>query len=614
MEIIEKIFMGITAVGMAGVSYVVWDIKRHTVYSNQSFKDAAKHYIAIRSLVNIGIYMKYRLEQATKNVEKTQTEFLMRQIKCNLNTEYSKDMGLTSVKTRDDFLRIHRLTCYSDYSRYIHRMISGEKKVLTSADPIVFAVTSGTSGQSNIIPMVRKQSKLFFLEGISVLFKSMVDTFPATKLLNKDFKIFYNPNWRYSVDNTPVGPNSASPDRSKSFLHMYTTPPPAYMVRSEPEALYLYLLFALLDPHLGMIEANFSSIIFNTLFMLEDRLSELVRDIETGQIDPDLNIDPSVREQLSLLISPNPQRAHDIREAAKKGKEGLALRIWPELHIAMGADTGTFDLYADKLRSGYLKGVPLYSPIYAASEGLLGINIWPNQHPTRYLLHPRTQFFEFIPDDLMDQDQPNTLLLHQVKEGSIYELVITNPSCLYRYRFGDVVRVVGFHNQCPIVEFMYRKGQILNVRGEKMSEAVFYEALKDTQSEIFGDDKLVDYCCMESILLDGMDVSEDLKSSKPCYHVFVELEDDDKATVQSFIPKLQKELDTRLQDLSYPYSSFRSKGSIDLLQVHLVKKGSFSLMRLFMLEQKQVASNQYKVPRVLRKQEAVKFMLDKIVK
>lgn len=26
----------------------------------------------------------------------------------------------------------------------------------------------------------------------------------------------------------------------------------------------------------------------------------------------------------------------------------------------------------------------------------------------------------------------------------------------YRYRIGDVVKVVGFHNQCPVVEFQYR--------------------------------------------------------------------------------------------------------------------------------------------------------------
>ncbi|CAG5120944.1 unnamed protein product [Candidula unifasciata] len=611
MAFIKRIVLGVTSIGAVGVSYVVWDIKRHQVYPDQSFKEAARHYTAVRSLTVIGTVMKYRLVRATKNVEKVQTDFLLQQIKDNMDTQYSKDMGLVNVKTRDDFLRIHRLTRYPDYSRYIHQMISGEKKVLTSVDPVIFAVTSGTSGSSSIIPMVGKQTRMFFFEGISVLYKCMVESFPGTAFLYKVFKIFYNPNWRYSVDGIPVGPNSASPDRSKEFLHVYTTPPAAYEVRTEPEALYIYLLFALLDPHVGMIEANFSSIVFNALCTLEQKLPQLIKDIEKGHIDPDLNIDPSVRQELNKLLLPNPQRAQEIREAARMGKEGLALRIWPQLHLAVGADTGTFDLYAQKLRSGYLKGVPLYSPIYAASEGLLGINIWPDQLPTRYLLHPRTQFFEFIPDDVMDQEQPATLLMHQVQKGSIYELVITNPSCLYRYRFGDVVKVVGHYNQCPVVEFMYRKGQILNVRGEKISEAVFYSALRDTVSDI--DLKFVDYCCMESVLLDGMDVSKDLKSPQPCYHVFVEFEDEDSKLVQSLGTKLKQQLDYRLKEKSYPYATFRAKGSIDPIQVHIVRKGSFGLLRLFMLDQSKVASNQYKVPRVLRKEEAVRFLLDKVV-
>lgn len=61
-----------------------------------------------------------------------------------------------------DFLRIHPLTNYSDYSKYISRMMSGEKKVLTSSAVDMFAVTSGTSGASNIVPVVSKQSRIFF--------------------------------------------------------------------------------------------------------------------------------------------------------------------------------------------------------------------------------------------------------------------------------------------------------------------------------------------------------------------------------------------------------------------------------------------------------------------
>lgn len=76
--------------------YVVWDINHHRVYPEQSFRDAARHYVAIRSLTIIGGVMRHRLENATKNVEKAQTKFLLQQIKDNFDTEYSRDMGVSS--------------------------------------------------------------------------------------------------------------------------------------------------------------------------------------------------------------------------------------------------------------------------------------------------------------------------------------------------------------------------------------------------------------------------------------------------------------------------------------------------------------------------------------
>ena len=53
-------------------------------------------------------------------------------------------------------------------------------------------------------------------------------------------------------------------------------------------------------------------------------------------------------------------------------------------------------------------------------------------------------------------DQPDTLFLDEVEREEMYELVITTSSGFFRYRFGDVVKVVDFYNSCPVVEFMYR--------------------------------------------------------------------------------------------------------------------------------------------------------------
>ena len=55
-----------------------------------------------------------------------------------------------------------------------------------------------------------------------------------------------------------------------------------------------------------------------------------------------------------------------------------------------------------------------------------------------------------------EEDQPETLLIDEVREGESYELVITNIDGLYRYRQGDVIKVVGFHNKSPIIEVRFR--------------------------------------------------------------------------------------------------------------------------------------------------------------
>ena len=73
----------------------------------------------------------------------------------------------------------------------------------------------------------------------------------------------------------------------------------------------------------------------------------------------------------------------------------------------------------------------------------------------------------------------------------------------FRYRFGDVVKVVGFVNQTPKVQFMYRQGQLLNVRGEKTSEKLFYDAFHEGFQTALPDCNLVDYCCAEQLATKG---------------------------------------------------------------------------------------------------------------
>ena len=135
-----------------------------------------------------------------------------------------------------------------------------------------------------------------------------------------------------------------------------------------------------------------------------------------------------------------------------------------------------------------------------------------------------------------------TLFGEELEPGQIYELVITTLSGLCRYRIGDIVKVVRFHNQCPVIEFQYRQGQLLNMRSEKTSETMLYEAITKVIGRKGEKTHLVDYTCAESILLDFVPSGwktcaksqVELSSLvKPFYVIFMEVEGLQKNAAQS---------------------------------------------------------------------------------
>ena len=46
--------------------------------------------------------------------------------------------------------------------------------------------------------------------------------------------------------------------------------------------------------------------------------------------------------------------------------------------------------------------------------------------------------------------------LLKVRRDEMYEMVYTSQTGLYRYRTGDIVKIVDFFRQTPVYEFQYR--------------------------------------------------------------------------------------------------------------------------------------------------------------
>ena len=100
------------------------------------------------------------------------------------------------------------------------------------------------------------------------------------------------------------------------------------------------------------------------------------------------------------------------------------------------------------------------------------------------MLLPYSGFYEFIPMDGDSEAQEDVpVLMDQLEVGREYELIVTNLSGFYRYRIGDVIRVTGFHNKCPMIVFSYRKNQLVSMYGEKVTEAVMQSSVEKLSSE-----------------------------------------------------------------------------------------------------------------------------------
>eukprot|EP00057_Strongylocentrotus_purpuratus_P009853 XP_011664327.1 PREDICTED: probable indole-3-acetic acid-amido synthetase GH3.5 [Strongylocentrotus purpuratus] len=542
-----------------------------------------------------------RCEEAWKNPRKTQEEYLKAILEVNINTEYVKLYGLDSVTSLRDLREKHPLTTYERYRPFVDRMAKGEQGIMTGEQTIRFALTSGTTGKSKMLPYGQS-----FLTILSTLYMvnihARVNAFGYGSLLQREINVYTAPKRRYTETEIPIGPASMIPSSMKPLLVIYATPGEGFQVEDPNDALYVHLLFGLRDPNLRSVSCNFTSTVMSAMQLIEKHWPDFVRDIEIGTVSTN-NVPPEIHQVLVREMGEgDPERAADLKREFEKGFEGILRRVWPCLKFVQAIDTVGIK---QKLLKSYLKGVTLFSRALGATEGVIGINLWPVQEKDEFVLMPSLGVLEFIPENEMHEDQPKTLFIDELEVGGLYEIVITQTFGIYRFRYGDVIRVRRYHLNTPVVEFMYRSGQMLNVKYEKLDQSIVREAIEAAVNH-WSNFSLDDYAVAESFLLDNHD--KDDADHRPFYVVFLEISPtpDEVSSADISLNKVDEEL--RLH--SNTYNMFREQGSIAPPDVHIVKPGTFDRLHDFILANSTTTANQYKVPRKLRTKETLQLMQD----
>ncbi len=99
------------------------------------------------------------------------------------------------------------------------------------------------------------------------------------------------------------------------------------------------------------------------------------------------------------------------------------------------------------------------------------------------VLNVTSHFFEFLPEEQRDTPGAEFLTADQLESNREYYIYFTTSAGLYRYDINDVVRVVDFYRNTPVIQFI-RKGQgMTSITGEKLTESQVTGALIDVVGE-----------------------------------------------------------------------------------------------------------------------------------
>ncbi|XP_010266453.1 PREDICTED: jasmonic acid-amido synthetase JAR1-like [Nelumbo nucifera] len=522
-------------------------------------------------------------EELTRDAERVQVETLKKILEDNREAEYLKKLGLNGRTDPESFRACVPLVTHKDLEHYIQRIVDGDDSPILTGKPITtISLSSGTTqGRPKFVPfneeLVQTTMEIFTT---SYAFRNR--EFPIGN--GKALQFIYSSKQFKTKGGLAAGTATTNVYRSEQFKKTMKaiqsqccSPDEVIFGPDFRQSLYCHLLCGLICR--DEIQFVFSPFAHSTVYAFrtfEQVWEELCDDIRTGVLSSRITV-PSIRAALSKLLRPNPELADLIHDKCSglNNWYGLIPELFPHAKYIYGIMTGSMLPYLEKLRH-YAGVLPLLSADYGSSEGWIGANVNPRLPPefTTFAVLPDIGYFEFIPltERNKDQQQNKTAAtysyaesepigLTQVKIGEEYEIIVTNFAGLYRYRLGDVVKVMGFHNSTPELQFVCRRNLLLSINIDKNTE-------KDLQLAVEAGGKLL----MKKTKVEVIDFTShvDVSTDPGHYVIFWELSSEASDEV---LNECCDCLDRSFVDAGYVSS--RKVNAIGALELRVVRRGTF---------------------------------------
>lgn len=524
-------------------------------------------------------YVKRRFIHNTQHMMAAQERFLCRLLTAHQYTELGQKFGLKDIKTIDHFREQIPIWAYANYEPFCDRIAHGEFNIL-NPDPVIYInLTSGSTGKKKQVPVTQRFQHTLRQADLA----GMGFALAALRRQQRKFGKFFITNSVQVQGQTPggieYGPVSVGSIRKGKLLFEQTFAQPfrALEISDTLARHYVCLLFALRHRDLRGIAANFPMLILRTCSYLEHYAEDLIHDLECGAIASWLKLEPDIRVDLEKHWSAAPKRAAHLRAILRTEGRLTPKLAWADLSFISTARGGTSGFYLDRFPD-YFGDTPVFGGVYGSAEATF--SVYPDFDVDGGILAIESGFFEFVPVDQWQAEQPKTLLPNEVKVGDRYRILVTSYSGFYRYDIGDVVEVVGFYEQTPLITFCHRQGGLLSATTEKTTEFHAVQVMQHLQQEF--NIHLDDFC---------ITLSEDEFPAR--YLVNIELSHGQQLNDPvTFLHRFEY----WLCNVNQPYGTVR-ESQVPPPQLRILASGSFAKLRQQQVEQGMFDS-QLKIPHI----------------
>lgn len=499
----------------------------------------------------------YKFERATRYARELQEALLRRIVARQADTAFGRDHGFRHIRGLADFRRQVSVAGYDRIEPYVDRVRRGDFKALLS-DRVVhmFAMTSGTTAKRKYIPVtpqyVADYKRTWQIWGVRTWMDHPEVRLKPIVQFSGDWDEFR------SEAGIPCGAiTGLTAQMQKKLVHwLYCVPAAASRIH-DTQAKYYTMLRLSLPRKVGMLIAANPSTLINFARFGDQEKDALIRDIHDGTLSERFSVPAEVRTAIAGRIKKDPARARQLEEISNRTGTLLPRDYWNPERLVIGTWTGgTVGAYVRNFPR-YYGAATVRDVGLIASEGRMTIPFADNS--SSGVLDITSHFFEFLPEDEADSPNPTVLAAHEVQEGKNYFILPTTAYGLYRYHIFDLVRVTGFFNQTPLVEFLSKGSHFANLTGEKLSEYQVAQAMREA--------------CLELALPAATySLAPCWDEDRPYYGLFVERgEATDGARGQS----LAEALERRLRELNAEYAAKRDSLRLSPVRLQLLPPGTW---------------------------------------